>query len=163
LRPARDDDEDLLTAIRNDLGIQEMLLSRARPNTPARVREWINRMGSDPATVFFVIGEAQSGSAVGFIQATGLDFIDGYGTLGVAVHPDFVRRGHARAAIQLLGSYLHAVFGLRKLVLQVRADHEPAIALYRSLGFREVGVWKDHHRVGDRYVDVLGMEACIVP
>ena len=163
LRPAEDADLGVLMAIRNDLGIQEMLLSRARPNTAARVSEWINRIGADPASVFFVIGEVKTGSAVGFIQATDLDFIDGHGSLGIAIHPDFARRGHARAAIRLLGSYLHGVFGLRKLTLQVRADNEAAIALYRSIGFRDVGTWRDHHRVGDRYVDVLAMEACIVP
>jgi len=159
LRAPEDSDDGVLAALRNDLTIQRLLLGRPRPNSLVRVREWVSRLASDPASLFFVIASAEDGSAVGFLQITHMDPIDGIGRLGIAVHPDSARRGHGRAAIRLVGPYLRDVFGLRKIVLDVRADNAAALNLYRSLGFREVGVWRDHHRVGDSYLDVVSMEA----
>jgi RimJ/RimL family protein N-acetyltransferase len=109
-----------------------------------------------------VIAAAEDCSAVGFLQVTEINLIDGHGTLGIAIHPGHARRGHARAAVRLVGPYLRDVFGLRKLILEVRSDNTAALALYRSLGFREVGVWREHHRIGDRYLDVVGMESSLV-
>lgn len=38
--------------------------------------------------------------------------------------------------------------GARKVVLEVRYDNEPAIALYQSLGFEQLGVRKDYYGTG---------------
>ncbi len=156
-------DEAVLTAIRNDLATQQMLLARPRPNSPSRVREWVSRLASDPSSVLFVIAEAESGSAIGFLQITEMDLVNGCGRLGIAVHPDHARRGHGRAAIAMVGPYLHQVFGVRKLILEVRADNQAALSLYRSLGYREVGVWRAHYRQGDTFHDVVAMEAFLGP
>jgi RimJ/RimL family protein N-acetyltransferase len=44
------------------------------------------------------------------------------------------------------------------MILDVRADNDGAVRLYERIGFRRVGVWKRHYRVGDQYIDVLSME-----
>jgi len=54
------------------------------------------------------------------------------------VHPDLQRRGHGRAVLRRLEA--RAVqLGYRRLVLDTTERQVPAIALYRSEGFVEIG------------------------
>lgn len=69
--------------------------------------------------------QRSSGSAQGWLIAN------------VAVHPDFRRRGIARA-LTLAALDLAADNGARWMALQVNADNPGAIALYRNLGFAQV-------------------------
>lgn len=46
----------------------------------------------------------------------------------------------------------------RKLRLRVDAKDDGAIALYRNMGFTDVGVLKEEMRLGDEFVDKLVME-----
>jgi len=54
----------------------------------------------------------------------------------VAVHPDYRRRGIARKLTQRALAYLER-HGESQVWLQVRDDNQPAVDLYRSLGFVE--------------------------
>jgi [ribosomal protein S18]-alanine N-acetyltransferase len=65
-------------------------------------------------------------------------------SLGIALHPDVRGRGLGR----VLMHFLHAVArhqGARKVRLKVCSDNQPAVALYRSLGYtfelQEAGQW----------------------
>jgi L-amino acid N-acyltransferase YncA len=67
------------------------------------------------------------------------------GEVRVIVAPDHRGRGIGRALAQ------HAVFealrlGLTKMVVEVVADHEPTIAMFRSYGFDPDALLKDHVR-----------------
>jgi RimJ/RimL family protein N-acetyltransferase len=162
LRAATPGDLPVLDALRNDVQLQWRLLARPRPNPPAAVQAWVDRVSGDPHGVFFVVAEGDesglTGVPVGFVQVVGMDLVSGHGRFGIAIAPAHQRQGHAGHAVALVSGYLHETFGLRKLVLEVRADNEPAVALYQRLGFRTVGVFEEHHRIGDRYYDVVIME-----
>lgn len=62
----------------------------------------------------------------------------------VATHPDHRGRGYAKAVLSALLAEAKAV-GLVRLFLEVRASNAPALALYRSLGFRECGRRKNFY------------------
>jgi ribosomal-protein-alanine N-acetyltransferase len=59
--------------------------------------------------------------------------------LNVAVAPEHRRRGVARALMREAAARGRAR-GARLVTLEVRRSNEPALALYRRLGYREVGV-----------------------
>jgi RimJ/RimL family protein N-acetyltransferase len=67
--------------------------------------------------------------------------------LGMWVLPEWRGRGGGRmlaaAAIAARPAEVH------KIELEVFVDNEPAIALYRSLGFEQEGVRRDHYRRED--------------
>jgi len=48
--------------------------------------------------------------------------------------------------------------GFRKLVLHALNGNEHGKRLYRKVGFREVGVFREHGEIDGRYVDVVAME-----
>ena len=61
--------------------------------------------------------------------------------MNIAVGDGFRRRGIARALVEELIRRLDAY----QLTLEVRASNAPAIALYESLGFTQVGLRKNYY------------------
>jgi len=48
--------------------------------------------------------------------------------------------------------------GYQKIVIQVLADNERALDFYRSLGFYDIGIAKQHVRLADGFHDEIYME-----
>lgn len=63
----------------------------------------------------------------------------------VATHPDTRRQGLGRAVVSALLTQAKAL-GLANVYLEVRVSNEAAIALYRSLGFEEIGRRRHFYR-----------------
>ena len=74
-----------------------------------------------------------TGQVVGTVKG-GYDGSRGW-VYSVATHPDFRRRGIARALMLEVESRLRAL-GCPKINLQVRGEGDEAVAFYRSLGYR---------------------------
>jgi len=156
-RAPREDDVEALTALRNDLPTQYALLAAPKPNDVDDVRAWIARRTGDPAALFHVVADDDD-TAVGFTQVVGIDERSRHGMFGIAIDGRHRGRGHGRAAIEHVLGAARADGRLDKLVLHVAADNAPACALYRSAGFREVGIHRRHYRAPDGWHDVAIME-----
>ncbi|HEX3551144.1 MAG TPA: GNAT family protein [Candidatus Elarobacter sp.] len=155
-RAPREDDVSALSALRNDLPTQYALLADPQPNSDADVRAWLRRRTTDPSALFFVIADDRD-AAVGFTQVVAIDARSRHGTFGIAVGSEHRGRGHGRAALAHVLDAARADGRMDKLVLHVAADN-PACALYRAAGFRDVGVHRRHYRGAERWHDVAIME-----
>lgn len=60
----------------------------------------------------------------------------------IAVHPDHRRQGIAR---ELIMGALNDCKEMSAVYLEVRQSNTPAISLYSSLGFEEVGIRRDYY------------------
>ncbi len=72
--------------------------------------------------------------------------------LALAVDPEWRRRGIGK---RLTAEFLETFerYGVRTVTLEVRVSNEPAIELYRSMGFDPKGVLEDYYGDGeDAYV-----------
>lgn len=156
-RAPRDSDVPALAALRNDLATQYALLAAPRPNTLAEVRAWIARRTHDPDALFAVVAD-ESDIAIGFTQVVGIDLRSRHGSFGIAIAADRRGRGHGRAAIDHVFAAARADGRLDKLVLNVATDNAGAWALYRTMGFRDVGVHRRHYHGPDGWHDVAVME-----
>lgn len=156
-RPPCDQDVPVLAELRNDLATQYALLAAPRPNTHDEVRAWLARRTADPDGIFAVVAD-DDGSAVGFTQVVDIDARSRHGTFGIAIASGHRGRGHGRAAIEHVLAAARADDRLDKLVLNVATDNIGAVALYRSLGFHDVGVHRRHYRGPDGWHDVAVME-----
>ncbi len=76
--------------------------------------------------------------------------------LGLMVAATVRRRGIGTALMDEAAKWGRRT-GITKIELHVFPHNEPAIALYRKLGFREEGHRQSHYRIGDRYVDAILM------
>lgn len=158
LREWRESDLDILTELRNDIQLQALLMTRAKPNSIERVRRWLTERSTRDDMVFFVAASRADDTVLGYLQVINLDIFQGVGELGICFSPSAQGQHLAEEACHLLEFYLKNTLALRKLTLQVLADNTRAIAFYRKSGYREVGRMERHFRVNDQYHDVLHME-----
>lgn len=97
----------------------------------------------------------QDGAVCGYVGSqTVLDETD---MMNIAVHPDCRRQGIAAALIDELIVRLKER-GSHILRLEVRVSNAPAIALYDSLGFTQLGLRKNYYRNPKENALILGKE-----
>lgn len=65
--------------------------------------------------------------------------------LNLAISPDFRRKGHASALLELADGTLRAG-GVEDVYLEVRRSNEAAKALYLARGFTEIGARRAYYR-----------------
>ena len=97
----------------------------------------------------------QDGAVCGYVGSqTVLDETD---MMNIAVHPDCRRQGIAAALISELVRLLKAR-GSYILRLEVRQSNAPAIALYETMGFTQLGLRKNYYRNPKENALILGKE-----
>ena len=77
--------------------------------------------------------------------------------MNIAVHPDCRRKGVAAALITELICRLKGQ-GSHILRLEVRESNAPAIALYKAMGFPQLGLRKNYYRNPKENALILGKE-----
>jgi RimJ/RimL family protein N-acetyltransferase len=159
LRPPRDSDNDVLTALRRDTALWHTLLAYppSEPPSTADVREWIARRATEPGGCFLVVADDED-HPVGFVQVMEVHRRGRLGKIGIALVADARRKGLGGAALAQLLAYARDTLGLRKLLLEVRADNSAAIGLFGAAGFERVGVMRAHYGEGGDFHDVALME-----
>lgn len=158
LRPWCEDDLAVLMRLRNDVALQTQLMAQPRPNSRARVSQWLKDRSERTDGVFFVVAAADDNRVLGYVQLANMDVLHGRGDLGICLDPSAHGRGVAAQTLDLLQGYVTQVFGLRKIVLQVLCSNLRAIAFYEKQGFARVGVLCEHAFLQGSHVDVLLME-----
>ncbi len=79
----------------------------------------------------------------------------------IAVDPRVQRRGLARKLFDEL-IYQVGLAGVTEVVLEVRASNQPALALYRSLGFAETGRRRRYYADPEEDAVLMRMEAPVI-
>ena len=161
LRAWSEKDIDALLILRNDVELQQQLMTRPRPNSAERVRQWLSAKSASEDVVFFVIASQPDDSALASVQIINLRPLHGTGEVGICIGHAALGRGFGNETFGLLEPYLRNAFGLRKLLLYVLADNVRAIAFYARCGFRNVGWLAQHFHSGAEYRDVVIMEKLI--
>ncbi|MBQ8623184.1 MAG: ribosomal protein S18-alanine N-acetyltransferase [Oscillospiraceae bacterium] len=100
--------------------------------------DFIYRMNED--TWHFVnLTLEDNGKVAAYLSATVV--ADEMNIDSVAVSPDYRRKGYASKLINLAIEKARTKF----VMLEVRESNTPAITLYKSLGFKEVGLRKNYY------------------
>ena len=86
-------------------------------------------------------GESETAKAYGGMTVV----LDEGSITNIAVRPDVRRQGLGRAVVEALLERSRSL-GVTDVYLEVRLSNEPAIALYRSLGFEVVGTRKNFYK-----------------
>lgn len=134
-------------------------VSWARGATSKELEDWYDDRLADVATGRCRLALALD--AAGTVQALGrwqwmTAPVRRHGALiaQVMAHPDARGQGLARLVVGALVDDARAA-GVEQLVLEVRGNNHGAESLYRSLGFREVGVLPDAIAVGEHRFDLV--------
>ena len=106
----------------------------------------------------WVVRSAPSNSVVAFLVAW--DVADDIELLHVATTKRFRRQGAARKLVEALLRHARRRHA-RHVSLEVRRSNHPAIGLYRSLGFRAIGIRRDYYAKGRE--DAIEMRLTLDP
>ena len=145
LRNATQDDFPVLAEMRRNLDLQAMLLVVPDRTDDEAVAEWIDRRTNEPGGLFKVVVD-NDGAALGFVQISQVHRRNRTGFAGIALLPHARGRGIGAAAIKQMLADAVTNLGLEKVLLEVRSDNANALKTYSRLGFRNVGVMRNHFR-----------------
>jgi RimJ/RimL family protein N-acetyltransferase len=154
----------LLDGVKNVLLDGEGMLLEADEfsKTEAEERGWIKSLNENPQELLLV-AEAED-KIVGT-----LDFhiakrrrLSHSGSLGMSVQPGWRNCGVGNALLESLLQWARSVPEIEKINLNVRADNDRGIALYKKHGFVQTGCAKDAVKLGQfNFVDELSMEVFV--
>jgi phosphinothricin acetyltransferase len=156
-RPATATDADAIAAIYNE-GISDgMATFETRPRSAEEVRAWFD--GVHP----IVVVEDDGGAVIAFASTSTYrprDCYAGIAEFSVYAARSARGRGAGRMAMQALID-ASAKAGLWKLVSRVFIENTASRALLRTAGFREVGIYEKHGKLGGTWHDVVIVERLI--
>ncbi len=91
---------------------------------------------------FRVFGIRQQGVLAAYIAFSLIE--DEMEILNLAVHPEYRRQGYAERLLREAFEVCRAM-GVRKSFLDVKESNEPALGLYRKIGYKRIGVRKKYY------------------
>jgi RimJ/RimL family protein N-acetyltransferase len=155
VRPASPRDAEALAQLGRAVGGEdELWLTYDR--SPSDERRNVRSVRRDPNIAIFV-AESPAG-IVGRISIARdhSPYSHHVAELGLMVDSNQRRRGIGTALMKEALNWARDA-GVTKVELHVFPHNEPAIALYRKLGFREEGHRRRHYRIRGGYVDAILM------
>lgn len=78
--------------------------------------------------------------------------------VGVFVEPEYRKQGIGEDLMRKIIAKLKANSRTAKIELNVRTPQEPAIEMYKKLGFRTVGIHEKNAKIEGKYYDMISME-----
>lgn len=165
IREARPEDAPLLAAAERAIAsIPGKLASRPDEIVDDDLRKKIVDLDARRGGLYLVAEHA--GMVVGhaFLEPLSLAVTSHVVRLTLAVHEGHQRQGVGRALMNALLRWARSNPRVEKVELQVRSSNEPAIALYRSLGFVEEGRKTRRLKIGpNEYLDDVYMALWVGP
>jgi putative acetyltransferase len=128
-----------------------------RPFSEEEERDFICSLGTRSALQIAEIDGKIVGVQSIDLLSTFADSVSHVATMGTWLRSDFRGRGIGRRLAEESFSFARKQ-GYRKVVIQVLADNEQALRFYRSLGFRDIGLAKEHVRLANQFHDEIYLE-----
>lgn len=158
LRPWQENDLTFLQSLRNNIDLQALLLTTARGSSLSAVRQWLEDKSTGTGRLFFVVELQNTKTPIGYIQLSQDSRATATFQFGVCLAPLYQSQGYGTELLLAIQAYLQTQLGAGKLMLQVDESNNGAIACYRKLGYREVGVMQRHVFVRGSFRNVIIME-----
>ena len=165
IRDARPEDVPALCAAERDVVTQFDGLLVSEPDEVSE-SSFIERLAaiSDGKGKYLVVEEGGGLVAHASLWPMGLKKVSHVLRLDMCVHLGHWRQGHGERLLQALFDWARTESNGHKVELLVRSGNEPAIALYRKLGFTEEGRLKQRvHLRSGRYIDDITMALFLAP
>lgn len=125
----------------------------AYPKTEKQIQERIKESQDDERTFIFAIRLREDDEIIGLLELDGISWSHGTSFASIGIGDKTHRgRGYGKEAMRLALRFAFDELNLHRLCLTVFSYNEAAIALYRQLGFRHEGTYREHlQRDGQRH------------
>ncbi|MDY6787656.1 MAG: GNAT family protein [candidate division WOR-3 bacterium] len=126
------------------------------PWTPGSVDKMIEQTDKRQS-IHLVIIDKTSDNPAGLITLNDFNWPNRRAMLAIAVMPEFQNAGIGKKATELIMNYAFNTLGLRKICLEVYGFNERAVSMYKKLGFKIEGEFKNHSLKDGKYHTLLYM------
>jgi L-amino acid N-acyltransferase YncA len=156
IRAAVATDLEAIRAIYNQGIADRCATLESEPHDAAQIAAWW-ALHDDRYVV--VVAEDSSGEVIAWASLNRFSHRCAHGAIAdLSVYVDRSRRGSGVGRLLLTDLLQRARGSFRKVVLHALDDNVGGKRLYSSLGFREVGVFRQHGELDGKLVDVIAME-----
>lgn len=156
LRSIQESDLQWLAGLRNNEETWPYLGTLNFTNLP-RQRHWFEKMSVDFKQMNFLFCQRHSKERLGFVRMDELDTINGNIRVGGDIHPKHRGKGLGKEMYKLIFQLAFKELRLHRVWLLVVDFNEPAIALYKKLGFKEEGRYREAFFRNGHYYDYIVM------
>jgi ribosomal protein S18 acetylase RimI-like enzyme len=157
IRQATVNDAKQVADLMNSVIVEGKYTLFDRPFSEQEEKDFIRSLGGRSALYIAEI----DGNIVGVqsidLFSTVANSVSHVATMGTWLRSDFRGRGFGRSLAEESFTFARN-HGYSKIVIQVLADNEQALRFYRSLGFRDIGLAKEHVRLADKFHDEIYLE-----
>ena len=163
IRTARVDDAPVVAeAARTIAATPGLLASQPAELTDERLAQKIAALDGADNGCFLVAESAGELVGHGMLDPLPLAAVRHVVHLTLAVHVGWQGRGVGRALLGRLIEWAKAAPAVEKIELNVRAPNSAAQALYRKMGFSEIGRWRRRVKIAPgQYLDDVAMELLV--
>ncbi len=156
LSPLSHEDADAHTRWENDLAVALPLGDEAyTPVSLEKMHEKVEGAIRNQAHVYSIVDLA-SEQVVGRSLLFSLDAVNRSALYGIMIgDPEFQNRGYGQDATRLMLDYAFNLLNLNSVMVGVFAFNERSAAMFRKLGFHEIGRQRQARIIAGRKYDVL--------
>lgn len=123
----------------------------------AQQEAWFNAVSNSRTSRRYVARRREDDSFVGVFRIDAIDLWNRNCLVGADISPAHRRQGYAREMFTYVLDYLFDQCGLHRAELVTIALNEPALRLYRSLGFSEEGRKREAIFRDGQFTDLVAM------
>jgi RimJ/RimL family protein N-acetyltransferase len=140
----------------NDPEVNRFLESRFRSHAVEDLRQFIGKIGSDPACLFLAIRLHDADRHIGNIKLGPIDPHHRLGDIGLLIgEKDCWGRGYAAEAVRLLADHAFTELRLHKLTASCYGPHRSSARAFEKAGFKIEAVRPSHFQCEGRWVDAI--------
>jgi len=140
----------------NDPEVNRYMLVGHVPLTLGQELAYYQSVESSDSAQVFEIHVAKDMRLIGHVGFDGLDLRHRHAELGIMIGDrEHQGRGFGRDALVTALRFAFDTLGLHRVAIKARHDNERGLRLYRSVGFKEVGVEREVDYAEGRFHDVI--------
>lgn len=160
LRPLQSSDIEDLIKWRNNPQIRESAMIHPFPVARDLEEKWLSGLLNDITNtrVYFGIEKKEKNKLIGYTSLTRINQINRNCYFGIIIgETEDQGKGMGQEATKLTVNYALKYLNLHKISLEVLSENEQAIHIYKKLGFKEEGLFREHFYWNGSYLDVKVM------
>ena len=151
LRAVENSDLEMMRFWRNAPSIRSKMYSRHEISYEEHQAWWARTRHCEDKEYFLY---ERNDAALGVVGFTQIDRVNQNCFWAFYANPSASRGTGSRMEFLAL-EHVFKTLGLHKLSCEVLAFNEPVIKLHKKFGFREEGVFREHHKMNEDYMDIV--------
>lgn len=159
LRPLSENDLPFLQEIHNDMELKKNAMIHPFPVSDRQDKMWIDNILCDNSnkSVYLAVEDRDSNHFAGYVTLKDINWINRNCNFGIIILPQFQNKGYGKEATILAVDYAFLQLNLLKVQLEVIANNEKAISLYKKIGFTLEGTLQKQFYMNGTFHDTILM------